>query len=1077
MKRRYFCGASAWAVAISTLVAAGSANAAAAAAAADSNSSSSAPTEVGEVVVTGSFIAGTPKDGPLPVDVVPKLELEQRGSPTMVQFIKTIPSSGAVIGENNRFGGGNGGATINLRNLNSPTTGTRTLVLFNGRRIPGSPQGLGSVDVNLLPAAAIGRVEVLKDGAAATYGSDAIGGVVNFITRTDLNGFEFAGNYQGIRGSDGDYDLSGAWGEKFDRGNTLFTIGYRHRSELSVKSRDWALLTGPDGYLRNPLGGWASTGNPGVYKVPTSAPLGSPDTGFTRFLAPTQSYSGLTAGTLQDIGCAANGGAPYVLTTKTVTSGACNFQYTTFDNLVENEDHYQIYGEVNYDLTDNVKVHTEVLWARNDTPLQSWALTGPNQYAAPILASGASPGGGVSPLPAASATAEQAGGFYIPASNPGLQAFLAQVAAANCSGSALPYGVDAATCATGLSAAQAQAANAALYGVATSTSWRPVGFGGDPINGDNHSHYSYHTDTWRIAGGFSGKLPYGIHWNLTGTYQELDNHYNLEDISVDRLQLGLRGYGSRSSDPSASQCTAAKTNNFTTGAGNASLGCYYFNPFTNAFAQSTSKVGANPYYIGTSAIPGFNEASASRADVLNWMVAKQFNEISVRLLSIDGVLNGDAPFKLWGSDPVQWAVGAQYRYDRIVQNPESLYNANSTPCVDSLPYGDGAPFCPTTQNGPFLFNADIRPYDVTRRIESGFFEVRMPITDTAEVTVATRMEHYDGLGTTTNPKVSGKWQIIPWFAVRGSLGTTYRAPAANYLTNTFTRGLSNASGTYRASDLYGNPNLKPETAFTYDVGGVFKIGGLSATVDYWHFNFTDQITTEAAADLTSIMFPSGSGVATQLCGDPIATRFTFATPCTNGVTKLTDILSYRTQYINGGKITTSGIDFQVNFNAGHIGPGELSVGGDGTYLISYDESPYTLEGHLTGGGLVQHRAGTYRASIFTGYNRLRLNAFVNYSYGIHNLRWQMRYVSGTTQSEALPNAIATVAGVSADIKYYWQNDLIYRAELPYDTTLTLSIQNLFDRDPPFAIGTQYNYDPGSGNPLGRVFAVGVKKKF
>ena len=64
--------------------------------------------EVEEVVVTGSFIAGTPEDAALPVDVIGEKELEARGSPSMVQFIKTIPSSGAVIGENNRFGAGNG---------------------------------------------------------------------------------------------------------------------------------------------------------------------------------------------------------------------------------------------------------------------------------------------------------------------------------------------------------------------------------------------------------------------------------------------------------------------------------------------------------------------------------------------------------------------------------------------------------------------------------------------------------------------------------------------------------------------------------------------------------------------------------------------------------------------------------------------------------------------------------------------------------------------------------------------------------------------------------------------------------
>jgi len=266
LKSRYFCGGSLLAVVLAI--------------SANSSAYAQAST-VEEVVVTGSFIAGTPEDAALPVDVIGSKELEARGSPTMVQFIKTIPSSGAVIGENNRFGSGSGAATVNLRSLNSTVTGARTLVLFNGRRVPVSPQGLNSVDINLLPSAAIGRVEVLKDGAAATYGSDAIGGVVNFITRTDLDGFEFSGQYQFIDGSDGDYEASLAWGKKWERADALITLGYRARSEMPIFERDWAIRTGVDGFLENPLGGWAGTGNPGGYNYALTAPVGSPTSGFT----------------------------------------------------------------------------------------------------------------------------------------------------------------------------------------------------------------------------------------------------------------------------------------------------------------------------------------------------------------------------------------------------------------------------------------------------------------------------------------------------------------------------------------------------------------------------------------------------------------------------------------------------------------------------------------------------------------------------------------------------------------------------------------------------------------------------
>ena len=1048
-KGRYFCSGSALAVVASFVLASGA--------------SAQADNTVEEVIVTGSFIAGTPEDAALPVDVVNAQELEKRGTPTMVQLIKTIPSSGAVIGENNRFGAGNGTATINLRNLNSAVTGARTLVLFNGRRVASTTRSLGSVDINGFPAGAIGRVEVLKTGAAATYGSDAIGGVVNFITRRDVDGFELSGTYQAIDGSDGDWNVNGVWGYSGERGNVMLYAGYRARSQLSIFERDWAARTGPEGYLENPLGGWAGTGNPGLYNTATTAPVGSPNTGFT---------SGSFTGSLMDIGCAANGGSPYALTTAIVSPTSCNFQYTVYDNLVEDENHYNLYGEVNFDITEDITFHAEALWNRNETPQQHWALTGPNQYPTPLLPSGASPGGGTSPVPA-TGTSEQSR-FYIPNNNPGLVALISQINAATCTGSVLPYGVDAATCAVGLAVARGQVNNAALHGVtASATAWRPVGFAGAAHEADKHSHYSYKTDTWRVVGGFKGTVWRDIGFDASMTYQEIDYRYNLEDTSVNRLQLGLRGFGSRAGDPN--QCTPEETAGFTANAGNAAMGCYWFNPFSNAMEQSQSQVPANPFYVGSSTIPGLNDAVANRAALMDWMVEKQFQTNTTRLFVADLIFNGDTGWNIWSEDTIAWAAGVQWRYDRQIQQPDDLYSTQATPCVDSPPFGDGIPTCPTTGTGPFLFNANNGPLDVSREIFGAFAEVRIPITDNLEATLAGRYEEYIGQGDTFNPKLSLRWQVNDWLALRGAVGSTYRAPLASITQDDFDRGLTNASGTYRAVDLYGNPNLEPETADTLDFGVIVTIGGFNATVDYWQFDFTDPLTSEATADLINLAMPTAGG-----CGpDALLARLTLTEPCApgaSGTTNRAKILSYRTQYINGGAIETSGIDFQANMDFGDLLWGRLQAGVDGTWLLKFDESPYEIEGVPTSSGKID-RVGTYRASVFTGYNQLRANAYVNWSRDIHNLRWQVRHVSSTNHSEALAQSLARNVLSTAKVDEYWQHDLTYTGEMPWDTTLTLGVQNIFDTDPPFAIGTQYNYDPGSGNPLGRVFVVGLKKRF
>jgi outer membrane receptor for ferrienterochelin and colicin len=151
------------------------------------------------VTVTGSFIKGTPENAALPVDTLTAEELKLEGNPTLTELIRNLGVSSGVDGQTNQFAsnGLEGTSNINLRGLGP----ARTLVLINGHRQTYSPYAISEqaqlfVDTNTIPSAAVGRIEVLKDGAAALYGSDAIAGVVNFITRRDLSGLELGGSFQ-----------------------------------------------------------------------------------------------------------------------------------------------------------------------------------------------------------------------------------------------------------------------------------------------------------------------------------------------------------------------------------------------------------------------------------------------------------------------------------------------------------------------------------------------------------------------------------------------------------------------------------------------------------------------------------------------------------------------------------------------------------------------------------------------------------------------------------------------------------------------------------------------------------------
>src|SRR5437667_9443563 len=147
---------------------------------------------VERVEITGSSIKRIDAETALPVQIVTRQEIEATGAANAEQFLQGLGV--ALQGNSNAVAASASGATtggvssVSLRGLGSQ----RTLVLIDGKRVAGGGTITDSttVDVNLIPASAIERIEVLKDGASAIYGSDAIGGVINFILRKDYRGGE-----------------------------------------------------------------------------------------------------------------------------------------------------------------------------------------------------------------------------------------------------------------------------------------------------------------------------------------------------------------------------------------------------------------------------------------------------------------------------------------------------------------------------------------------------------------------------------------------------------------------------------------------------------------------------------------------------------------------------------------------------------------------------------------------------------------------------------------------------------------------------------------------------------------------
>jgi len=236
--------------------------------AAETPATASEPTTGGEIVVTGSRIRRNPLDQDAPIVFVGQEDIAKTGLNSVNDVLQRLPSSGG--GLNSKFnnsgnlgnppdggGVGAGSAEVDLRYLGS----RRVLVLVDGLRYVNgaSASGVpGSTDLNSIPESMIERIEVLQDGASSIYGSDAIAGVVNIITKKKQRGLQASAQLGGYDEGDGftqNYQIS--WGNGDDSA-TQFVVGANFVKQGGVKSRDRAISAFPQPYSTSCLDGGCS---------------------------------------------------------------------------------------------------------------------------------------------------------------------------------------------------------------------------------------------------------------------------------------------------------------------------------------------------------------------------------------------------------------------------------------------------------------------------------------------------------------------------------------------------------------------------------------------------------------------------------------------------------------------------------------------------------------------------------------------------------------------------------------------------------------------------------------------------
>ncbi|HVY82047.1 MAG TPA: TonB-dependent receptor [Steroidobacteraceae bacterium] len=299
------------------------------------------------VTVTGTRIRRVDQETANPVFVMDQSAIQSAGVSTLGELLQRVPSvAGAATNPQVNNGGGTGESNIELRGLSAQ----RTLVLLNGRRINilGNTT-TSAVDINLIPINVIERVEVLKEGAGAVYGSDAIAGVVNFITRKDVDGAEATAQYGQTGKTDGKSTQYGlVLGTSTDKMNLMVAGNYNKQDAVSANDRDFSRFAL---YL---YGGAVSVG--GSSRTPTG-----------RIRLPVDQNGDPIPGSLADqFGCTSVTRDPSA--TGTPLAGYRCFQnsdlynYQPFNLLITPQERGSLFSNINYNINDYVTAYGEALY-------------------------------------------------------------------------------------------------------------------------------------------------------------------------------------------------------------------------------------------------------------------------------------------------------------------------------------------------------------------------------------------------------------------------------------------------------------------------------------------------------------------------------------------------------------------------------------------------------------------------------------------------------------------------------------------------------------------------------------------
>ena len=890
-----------------------------------------------EIVVTGSYIRRASQfDSPSPLTTIGFEDIADLGVNEISDIIERMTINTGSQNNPDAFtqNASTGTTNINLRGLGVNST----LVMLNSRRQVHSAvttnRGNNFVDTSALPPMiAFDRIETLKDGATALYGSDAVAGVVNFITRSDFEGLEVQLDVQTVTGyPQDDQQFSLMYGGGTDRTHVLLAFSVLDRKPLTTADKRLSTVADDLSAVGNP-GSFLVTALPGN---PAYAPVWTAafDTNFNGVADLVEPALGLppVPGALTplfvDPDCnaiAAQDPKVVPAVAQSVPSpagdigiGLCRFDFGSFFNLVPEEERVSAYAELNHAFGDGLDGRLELHLTNNE------------------------------------ALRNNSPSFPITERNP-----------VSVNHPDNPFGTD--------------------------VLWigRVIGGGGTagPTVHDSR--------TWRVAASLTGDFNADWIWDVGFQRSRNEFFVGAEDTVKDRLYSALTGFGGPDCDPA----TGAP------GVGD----CRYFNPFGSSLTGT-----------GTVNTP----------ELIDYIQGPYTIDANTRLTTFDGVVTGN--FGALPGGPAGIAVGAQIREEESRSDYSELANRDA-----------------------FMFVVGNPDFASSRDVKAVFVELLLPLSGQLDLQLAARTEDYGGGVDSTDPKLSALWRPTDSFALRASVGTSFRAPSIfqafgtqttlEELTDPLVPGATQFLPVRTQPNLSGK-TLRPETADVANLGFTWSPGdNLELGVDYWSFDYTDVIIQQNPQALLDAAAAGDAAAALQVERGP-----------TGGLVRVNSF------YDNASSLSTDGFDFSIAYTL-NAPAGSFRVGAQATTVSSYDLAD-PQAGAIDGAGKRNF------ANFATSVPETRANLFLHWQRDIHGVNVYINHIDSYLD-DGQPGALRSI-GSHATV------DAQYNAALDQFAGVTLSFGgfNLTGEDPP-PVATNGGFDSKVHDPRGRILYARASVSF